>query len=131
MLFTACGRAELCVGLGGDKRALALLADAQRILFVRQRHAEQNPDVQQQRMKIPDQRGVLLQLQMVGRRVALKRGHAAGTAVPVIIACAKRSVRRSLRLRKPATGSFVAEAGAVMVDRPCFLFCERETEIGG
>ena len=57
--------------------------------------------------------------------------NAAETAVPVIIACAEGAVHLSLRLRKPATGSFFAEAGAVMFGRPCFLFCERETEKGG
>ena len=58
--------------------------------------------------------------------------NAAETAVPIIIVCAKGSVRRSLRLRKPATGSFVAEAGSDMFGRPCILFHERESErIGG
>ena len=54
--------------------------------------------------------------------------NAAGTAVPVIIVCAKGSVRRSLRLRKPATGSFFAEAGTVMLARPAFSLPQRETE---
>jgi len=35
----------------------------------------------------------------------------AETAVPVIIACAEGAVRLSLRLRKPAPGSFIAKAG--------------------
>ena len=52
----------------------------------------------------------------------------AGTAVPVIIGCAKGSVRRSLRLRKPATGSFIAEAGRIKKDRPAFSLPQRETE---
>lgn len=34
--------------------------------------------------------------------------NAAETAVPVIIVCAEKSMHRSLRLRKPATGSFIA-----------------------
>ena len=54
--------------------------------------------------------------------------NAAGTAVPVIIVCAEEPVRRFPRLRKPATGSFVAEAGTGRVARTCILFCEREPE---
>ena len=54
--------------------------------------------------------------------------NAAETAIPVIIVCAEGSVRRPLRLRKPAPGSFVAEAGTVISDLSGFLFCERETE---
>ena len=54
--------------------------------------------------------------------------NAAGTAVPVIIVCAKEALRRSLRLRKPATGSFVAEAGRLKNDRPAFSLPQRETE---
>ena len=53
--------------------------------------------------------------------------NAAETAVLVIIVCAEESLRRFLRLRKPATGSFVAEAGHPK-SLACFLFCERETE---
>ena len=54
--------------------------------------------------------------------------NAAETAVPVIIVCAKGPVRRSLRLRKPATGSFVAVAGRLKNDRPAFSLPQRETE---
>ena len=52
---------------------------------------------------------------------------AAGTAVPVIIAYAKRSVRRSLRLQKPATGSFIAVQGRTGLPAPAFSFA-KETE---
>ena len=50
--------------------------------------------------------------------------NAAGTAVPVIIVCAQGSVRRPLRLRKPAPGSFVAEAGTDTLAAPAFSFAK-------
>ena len=55
--------------------------------------------------------------------------NAAETAVPVIIVCAEGSLRRFLRLRKPATGSFIAEAGRIKNGRPAFSFA-KETEKG-
>ena len=47
----------------------------------------------------------------------------------VAIVCAEGAVRLSLRLRKPAPSSFIAEAGHHK-SLACFLFCERETEKG-
>ena len=52
--------------------------------------------------------------------------NAAETAVPVIIVCAEGSLRRFLRLRKPATGSFVAEAGTDMLTAPAFSFAKEK-----
>ena len=52
--------------------------------------------------------------------------NAAETAVPVIIVCAEGSLRRSLRQRKPATGSFIAEAGRIKNDRPAFSFAKQK-----
>ena len=74
----------------------------------------------------------------VGQAVRSPRGmrllreptdNAAETAIPVIIVCAEGSVHRSLHLRKPAPGSFIAKAGHPK-SLACFLFCERETEKG-
>ncbi len=48
------------------------------------------------------------------------------TAVPVIIVCAEGAVYLSLRLRKPATGSFVAEAGRIKNERPAFSFAKEK-----
>ena len=45
----------------------------------------------------------------------------------VAIVCAEGAVHLSLSLRKPAPGSFIAEAGHPK-SLACFLFCERETE---
>ena len=47
----------------------------------------------------------------------------------VAIVCAEGAVHLSLSLRKPAPGSFIAEAG-LPKSLVCFLFCERETEKG-
>ena len=52
--------------------------------------------------------------------------NAAETAVPVIIVCAEGSLRLFLRLRKPATGSFAAEAGRIKKDRPAFSFAKEK-----
>ena len=69
----------------------------------------------------------------VGQAVRSPRGmrllreptaNAAETAVTVIIVCAKGLLRCSLRLRKPATGSFFAEAGTDMFARPAFSFAK-------
>ena len=54
--------------------------------------------------------------------------NAAETAIPVIIVCAEESLRQFLRLRKPATGSFIAEAGRLKNDRPAFSLSQREPE---
>lgn len=48
----------------------------------------------------------------------------------VAIVCAEGEVHLSLSLRKPAPGSFIAEAGHPK-SLACFLFCERETEKHG
>ena len=50
--------------------------------------------------------------------------NAAGTAVTVIIACVEESLRQFLHLRKPAPGSFVAEAGRLKKNRPAFSFAK-------
>ena len=52
--------------------------------------------------------------------------NAAETAVPVIIVCAEETVRRFLRLRKPAPGSFIAEAGRFKNDHPAFSFAKEK-----
>ena len=52
--------------------------------------------------------------------------NAAETAVPVIIACAEGAVHLSLRLQKPATGSFIAEAGRSKNVRPAFSFAKEK-----
>ena len=52
--------------------------------------------------------------------------NAAGAAVPVIIVCAKGSVRRSLRMRKPATGSFIAVQGRTGLPAPAFSFAKEK-----
>ena len=61
-------------------------------------------------------------------RASVRRvpANAAETAVPVIIVCAEGTLRHSLRLRKPATGSFVAEAGRIKKDRPAFSFAKEK-----
>ena len=52
--------------------------------------------------------------------------NAAGTAVPVIIVCAEGSLRRFPRLRKPATGSFVADMDDASPQRPfSFVYDKR------
>ena len=55
--------------------------------------------------------------------------NAAVPAAAVAIVCAEGAVHLSLSLRKPAPGSFFAEAGHPK-SLACFLFCERETEKG-
>jgi hypothetical protein len=52
--------------------------------------------------------------------------NAAEAAAPVIIGCAKEALRRSLRLRKPAPGSFIAEAGRFKNDHPAFSFAKEK-----
>ena len=52
--------------------------------------------------------------------------NAAEAAAPVIIGCAKEALRRSLRLRKPAPGSFIAEAGRFKNDHPAFTFAKEK-----
>ena len=71
----------------------------------------------------------------VGQAVRSPRGmrllreptaNAAETEVPVIIVCERETVRRFPRLRKPATGSFIAEAGRIKNDCPAFSFAKEK-----
>lgn len=48
-----------------------------------------------------------------------------GLRTPAAIACAEESVRRFFRLRKPATGSFIAEMGDAS-SAPSIVFCLRQ-----
>lgn len=60
-----------------------MLAHLQRILCVSQAQREEEPNGQQQRMKIPHHHGMVAQLQMIARYVALK----ARDALPVQFLC--------------------------------------------
>ena len=54
--------------------------------------------------------------------------NAAETAVPVIIVCAEESMHRSLRLRKPAPGSFIAIMDDASLHRPFSFVSAKETK---
>ena len=83
MLLAAIVRAESGIGTLGDEGPLAMLAHLQRVLHVGQVQGEEEPNRQQQRMEVPHHHGMIAQLQMVARHIALKTRD----ALPVQLLC--------------------------------------------
>ena len=76
-------RAESGISTPGNEGPLAMFAHLQRILCIGQAQGKEEPNGQQQRMEVPHHHGMVAQLQMIARHIALK----ARDALPVQLLC--------------------------------------------
>ena len=71
----ALNGAKLGIHPLGNKRPLAILAHPQRMTVIRQFEGQNHLDAHQQRMKIPNNGGLVSQLNMISRSIPIKRSH--------------------------------------------------------